>query len=191
METGEQSLEDNDIMFAVRGGDIEKLGLLFQKHNKQLYNYFLLVTRNRTASEDLVQEVFFRILKYRHTYRRENAYKTWMYSTAHNVRTDYFKKREKDHDYCEEPDDHQSDDPGPEELLEHKNDVMTLKKALNELPWDQREVLILSRFNNMRYEEIGTVLGCSEGAVKVRVFRALNALTEMYYKLSGEIHHGL
>jgi RNA polymerase sigma factor (sigma-70 family) len=184
-------LEDNDIMLAVRGGDIEKLGLLFQKHNKQLYTYFLLVTRNRTTSEDLVQEVFFRILKYRHSYCSENPFKTWMYAIAHNVRTDYFKKREKDHEYCEEPDDYESRDPGPDELLEHKNDIMMLKKAMKSLPGDQREVLILSRFNNMRYEEIGTVLGCSTGAVKVRVFRALNALTEIYCKLSGENNHGL
>ena len=184
-------MEDNDIMLAVCDGDIEKLGLLFQKHNKQLYNYFLLVTRHRTVSEDLVQEVFYRILKYRHTYRRENAYKPWMYAIAHNVRNDYFKKREKDHEYCEELDDHESGDPDPEEIFEHKNDIMTLKKALKNLPGYQREVLILSRFNNMRYEEIGTVLGCSTGAVKVRIFRALNALTEMYFKLSGEIHHGL
>lgn len=184
-------MEDNDIMLAVRNGDIEKLGILFNAHHKQLYNYFIYVTRDRFVSEDLVQEVFYRILKYRYTYRRENAYKSWMYAIAHNVRNDYFEKRKKDHEYCEEPDDHESGDPDPEEIFEHKNDIMILKKALNKLPGDQREVLILSRFHDMRYEEIGSILGCSAGAVKVRVFRALNALTEMYFKLSGEIHHGL
>ena len=117
-------MDDNDIMLSVRNGDIEKLGLLFKDYHKQLYNYFILVTRNRHTSEDLVQEVFFRMLKYRQSYRGENAFKPWMYAIAHNVRSDYFKKREKDYENCEEPDDYESGDPGPEELLEHNNDIM-------------------------------------------------------------------
>ena len=58
-------LTDHDVMLAVRDGDVEKLGVLFEKHHKRLYNYFLLETKNRQVSEDLEQDVFYRMLKYR------------------------------------------------------------------------------------------------------------------------------
>ena len=58
---------DHQLMLAVREGDLDKLGLLFEQYHKHLYNFFLRQTRNPQESEDLVQDVFFRMLNYRHT----------------------------------------------------------------------------------------------------------------------------
>ncbi|MFC1692326.1 RNA polymerase sigma factor [Candidatus Latescibacterota bacterium] len=184
-------MTDHEAMLAVRDGDIEKLGLLFEKHHKRLYNYFLLETKNRQVSEDLVQDVFYRMLKYRHTYHSEGKLMSWMFKIARNARIDYFREHSVQSDLIEEGDDFVSSDPNPEEKYEQESEIDLLRKAIDELPVDKREVIIMSRFNNMRYEEIGKVLGCTVGTVKVRVYRAIKELTNIYFKLAGETGHEL
>ncbi|MFC1528680.1 RNA polymerase sigma factor [Candidatus Latescibacterota bacterium] len=182
-------LKDHDIMLAVRDGDVEKLGLLFEKHHKRLYNYFLLETKNQQASEDLVQDVFYRMLKYRHTYHSEGKLMTWMFKIARNARIDYYREHSAQPVPIEEGDDFVSSDPNPLENLEQQSEIDLLRKAVDELSGDKREIIIMSRFNNMRYEEIGKVLGCTVGTVKVRVYRAIKELTRNYFKLAGETGH--
>ena len=74
----------------------------------------------------------------------------------------------------------------PEEVIARKQDVTFLQEALEKLPEEKREVLILSRFHNMRYEEIARILKCEIGTVKVRVYRALKELREKFCELRGE-----
>ena len=176
---------DHQLMLSIRDGNIEKLGQLFENHHKRLYNFFLRQTGNRQASEDLVQDVFLRMLKYRHTYRDDGSFDTWMFSIARNARIDYLRKNSVQYELLEKTDNLVSSDPNPEEILDHECDIAILEKAMAELPEDKREVIILCRFNNLRYEEIGKILGCTKGTVKVRVFRALKELSEKYFKLSG------
>ena len=73
-----------------------------------------------------------------------------------------------------------------EGVIGHKQDVQHLKEALQKLPEAQREVLVLSRFHNLRYEEIGRILRCETGTVKVRVYRALKELRERFCEVRGE-----
>ena len=75
-------MEDEQIMLEVRAGNIPRLEVLFDRHHKALFGYFMHQTGNRAASEDLVQDVFFRILKYRHTYQPETSFRAWMYQVA-------------------------------------------------------------------------------------------------------------
>src|ERR1044071_1880871 len=72
-------------MQEVRAGNVGKLEALFDRHHRALFRYFMHLTSNRAASEDLVQEVFFRILKYRHTYQPDSAFRAWMYQGGRNV----------------------------------------------------------------------------------------------------------
>ena len=82
-------MEDERIMSEVRAGDVGKLEALFDRHHQALYRYFLYLTANHAVSEDLVQEVFFRILKYRHTYQPEAGFRAWMYQVGRNVYMDH------------------------------------------------------------------------------------------------------
>jgi RNA polymerase sigma-70 factor (ECF subfamily) len=59
--------------------------------------------------------------------------------------------------------------------------------AMDRLPVDKREILLLSKFQDKKYKEIGEIIGCSEGAVKVKVFRALQELREVYRKLEKQL----
>jgi RNA polymerase sigma-70 factor (ECF subfamily) len=89
----------------------------------------------------------------------------------------------------EEPDNLVSNAPNPGEEYENKDDINLLRRAMAELSDDRREVILMSRFNHMRYKEIGEVLGCTVGTVKVRVYRAMKDLTERYFRLAGEKSH--
>src|SRR5215510_13934321 len=86
------TLTDEAIMLAVRDGDVGKLGLLFERYHRTLFDFFSRMLGNRTAADDLVQDVFFRILKYRKTYRDDSHFTTWMFHIARNARLDHFKK---------------------------------------------------------------------------------------------------
>ena len=83
---------DIHIMQEVKSGDCDKLGLLFEKYKLPLFGYFYRQIGNREHCEDLVQNVFMRMLKYRHTFEGYTKFTTWMYTIARNVALDHFKK---------------------------------------------------------------------------------------------------
>jgi len=178
-------LTDEQLMLATCNGDVRMFGELFERHSRPLFNYYLRMTGDRAASEDLVQDVFVRLLKYRSTYQPESPFAVWMYQVARNAHIDHLRKRrDKDH----VPLDDQwveasSPDPQPAEALEARRERALIRKALETLPENKREVLLLSRFQNLKYREIAALQGCSEGAVKTIVHRALKDLGRAYAAL--------
>ncbi|OHB73789.1 MAG: hypothetical protein A2Z25_00910 [Planctomycetes bacterium RBG_16_55_9] len=181
MESG----SDNELMAEVCSGKVDKLGLLFERHKTALFGYFYRNTHCTEISEDLVQSVFLRILKYKSRFSGYGKFTTWMYHIAHNVYTDYFKKNNT-----------QANSPGittaetedcetAERQLLKGERVQLIEKALHRLSEDQREILVLSRYWGLKYKEISEILDCSEGAVKVRIFRAIMKLKQIYSELEG------
>src|SRR5215471_13946200 len=83
---------DENLMLAVRNGEVAKLGVLFDRHHRSLFDFFAKMTGSRSTAEDLVQDVFFRILKYRATFRDESRFKAWMFHIARNARADHYRK---------------------------------------------------------------------------------------------------
>ena len=83
------------MMLSVKAGDLDKMGLLFERHHRALYNFFYYMTGRRESSEDMVQNVFFRMLKYRHTFSGEGEFRTWMYHLGRNVLKDFLKKNKR------------------------------------------------------------------------------------------------
>jgi len=129
--------------------------------------------------------VFFRMLKYRHTYRDGGQFTTWMYHLARNVQSDYYRKRRlevglSDQEWEARP---APADSGP--ALESRQEAALVRRALARLPEDKRELLVLARYQELPYEQIAELLDCDVGAVKVRVHRALRALREIYGELAG------
>ena len=176
---------DEQIMQQVRNGDARKLGLLFERYQTPLYNFYLRMTGDRASSEDLVQDVFLRILRYRHTYQDGTAFSTWMYQIARNARFDHFRKR-RGEVALDGAGDVGSPAPSAVDNLESKQETALIRRALARLPHQKREVLVLSRFQNMKYEEIGRILDCEAGAVKERVYRALRDHRQIYSELTKE-----
>jgi len=175
-------LTDNEVMLAVKDGATDQFALLFERHHRPLFNFFYRMTGQRSASEDLVQEVFLRILKYRETFHADSQFRGWMYQIARNVRMDYFRSRRSEDELPSalEP------VRAPTSSLEVKEQTALLERALLALPEEKREVLVLARFQEMKYAEIAALLNIEVGAVKVRVHRALKELREVFLKMSGE-----
>ena len=178
-------------MQAVRAGDVSKLGMLFDKHHRGLFHYFLQVTSNSAVSEDLVQEVFFRILKYRHTYQAGTAVRPWMYQIGRNALIDHVGRNKGEVPIPDSVEDFgasaaslgASPAPSPERQAQNSQEAALLKRALRAMPQEKREVLIMSRFLELKHEEIATVLNCEVGTVKVRVHRALRELGDRFFAL--------
>jgi RNA polymerase sigma-70 factor (ECF subfamily) len=180
-----ESSTDSALMKLVQAGDSAQLATLFERYHLGLFRYLLSLTRNRALSEDLVQEVFFRVLKYARSYDPSLSFSVWLYGMARNACFDALQKGRAEMTGSE-MEDIRSSAPMPEEVIARKQDVTFLEEALQKLPEDKREVLILSRFHNMRYEEIARILKCEIGTVKVRVYRALKELRESFCELRGE-----
>ena len=159
-------------MLQVRDGDVGKLAVLFERHHVKLFNFLVRLTDRRDASEDLVQDVFFRVLKYRHTFRGDAPFTAWMYQMETPMEG--------------QAETHQSPEPSPADVIEVVERRSLLRLALSRLPAEKREVLVLSRYQGLKYEEIGLILNCPVGTVKARVHHALKELRDIYLNLSEE-----
>lgn len=178
---------DEALMGQVKLGDVRKLAVLFEKHHRSLYNFFRHMSGDADLSQDLTQEVFFRMLRYRSTYDESRPFAAWMYQIARNTRAESVQKRRGELRFV--PDlieDLASPRPLAHETMERSQEIRLLRRALEQLPAAKREVLVLSRFQNLKYESIAEILGCEPGTVKVRVYRAVRALGEIYSQLAGE-----
>lgn len=175
---------DNELMAAVKNGDLEKLADLYEKYNRPLFAFFYKMTSDPQASEDLVQVVFCKILAYRDRYRdKDGTFAVWLFQIARNARIDHYHKEKflknaSDVDELEIKSD--SDTAGD---YERREKALRMREALNGLTEVQRETLILSRFNGLSYEEIAAIMNCRVGTIKARVFRAMETLRESFRAL--------
>ena len=172
-------------MLDVKAGNIAKLGLLYERHKKRLFSFFYNMNSNAELSEDLVQSVFERMLKYKHTFTTESNFIGWMFQIARNSNYDHFKKNKKrrydtDISSLEE---RINEGESVEAQLAMEEDTSLLNRALNMLQSDKKEILILSKFKELKYSEIGAMIGCSEGAARTKAHRALNDLRTIFLEL--------
>jgi len=183
-----ETLTDNFLMKKVKKGDLDKMGLLYERHKRRLFGFFYNMHGNSSLSEDLVQNVFVRMMKYKHTFTGEGSFVAWMFTTARNVNYDYLKKNKRaynEREFSTEEYKIEGDD-SIESQMEKNDDQNLLKIALNQLDVQKREVLILSKFKEVKFSEIGRILGCSEGAAKVKAHRALKELRTVFLQLQTQ-----
>ena len=176
---------DHDLMLAVRAGELSRLGDLFERHHRPLFGFLARLTRDPDTAEDLVQIVFQRILKYRHTYRDEGKFSAWIYHLARRVATDHFNRRQRTPTPADPTTfvDVADQAPTAQEHAAQSDELALMQNALGQLPPEQREILVLHRFQHLPHDEIGRLLNISAGTAKVRVHRALAALRDRFFKL--------
>ncbi|MDX1631548.1 MAG: RNA polymerase sigma factor [Thermoanaerobaculia bacterium] len=176
-----QTISDDEAMARVRDGDLARLSILFDRHHRRLFGYCFNFVRDRTAAEDLVQEVFVRMLKYRHSYREQGRFEAWMFRMARNVCLDHVDRRGIEIPVEEIPREaDESPEAGPDAVAAGREELRILERALGRLPEEKRDLLLLARFGSLTYDEIAETLGCTVGALKVRVHRALKQLEDQY-----------
>ena len=176
---------DSELMRQVRGGRTAALATLFERHHARLYRYSLRMTGNRAAAEDLVQDVFMKMLKYKTTFKDDSEFVPWMFGIGRNACLAHLRKTADDRFADGDVDRANRLDEATEEPRHDGQDEL-VRRALQRLPADRREVLVLSRYEYKTYDEIAKTLECSVGAVKVRAHRAMKQLREIYLDMAGE-----
>lgn len=171
---------DTELMRAVRDGDLSRLGVLFERHHRRLFSLFRRLGVAAAPAEDLVQEVFFRMLKYRAQFRDDGDLLPWMYQLSRNLAMDHHRRRGREAVAPEEAPEPVDTAPLAAETLERDDAARRMRRALASLPLAKRELLVLARYQLLRYDQIAQVLGCSAGAVRVRVHRAIKDLRDVY-----------
>ncbi len=176
-------MTDEVIMEAVKHGDLQQVSLLFGRYNKRIFNFLARMTLDRTLAEDLTQNVFLRIIKYRNSYREGARFQSWIYQVARNVFSDHYqvnKNKFSDFVDVEKVSDHMPDSE-ESELWDERERLLHLSMA--KLGAEQRELLILTRFQQMKYEEVALIMDTSVANIKVKVHRAIAKLREHYFEL--------
>jgi RNA polymerase sigma-70 factor (ECF subfamily) len=160
---------------------------LYQRRHRSLFRFFFRLTGRQTLAEDLVHDVFVRMIRYKHTYTAGDSFDAWMYRIARNAFADQAKKHR-----LETPGEGhefealESGRPDPFESYAKQQDLALLHRAMRELPEEKRELIVLSRFQGLTYEQIGQIVGAETGTVKVRVFRAMKEMSSIYANLQRE-----
>lgn len=171
-----QESTDEELMLEVAKGDLDKLKILFDRYHEHVFNFLLKMSRDRMLSEDVTQDVFYKLLKYRNTYKG-GSFVSWMFTIARNgLKSHYSRKNEGDSDLS---------------ALEYRlggndtekiDDFCHLQIALDKLETSDRELLILNRLHEIKYAELAEIVGSTPGAVKTKVSRALKKLKIIYFQ---------
>jgi len=178
-------------MRSVARGDLSGMNAIYENRHRPLFRFFFRLTGRQAVAEDLVHEVFVRMIRYRHTYQSDVAtpgvFEAWMYRIARNTLADRHRKLRHETTPAEgEMEMIESGRPTPFDVASKRQDLALLYRALRALPEDKREVLVLARFQGLPYEQIGHILGCEANTVKGRVFRAMKELGAIYSDLCKE-----
>lgn len=181
-----QQLTDNEIICNVQAGDLNQIAELYQRYKQIVYAYLYGIHRDRDLAQDLLQMVFIRVMKYNRQFQVNSNFRNWLFHIAKNVSKDHFLKKsnrpkESLAVLAQLPAESQRAD---HEMMRQESHEQ-LYTALAQLSRSQREILVLSKLQGMRYADIGEILQCSEGAVKVKVYRALKSLREIYLKMEN------
>jgi RNA polymerase sigma factor (sigma-70 family) len=174
-------IPDEIIMQRVKEGNLTEMSVLFERYHLRLYNFFLKLTMKKDISQDLTQNLFYRMIKYRNSYKNEHSVKSWMYQMARNLHIDYCKEEKKSEELFMKTDSYPTEviddgDGFPEE------DYERLEHAFSALSNEQKEIIVLSRYQGLKYEEISGIINQSVPAIKVAMHRAIKQLRGIYFK---------
>ena len=183
-----QAVTDEQLIQWVADGDSSCLATLFERHHRSVYQFCLQMTRQRAQSEDLVQDVFLKLLKNAKKFRNDGSFRGWMFNIARNVTIDHLRKSKRQRS---EPIDDALTDGG---LTDHRSaeqaaagsqKMQQVMQALAQLPTAAQEVIWLGRFEFDNYEDLGQALACNAGAARVRMHRAMALLNSTYTSMNG------
>lgn len=178
-------LDDSAVMDQVREGRLERMALLFERHHRKAFGFLLRLTGDRQVAEDLAQEVFLQMLRGRETWKSGSAFLPWMFQIARNLHVSHLRRQRPE--VASEVILDLTVDPQelPSAGLMRDQDASRLRQALATLPPRKRELLLLSREEDLSYRDLAGMLSISLGTVKVQVHRALQDLRQAYLKLQG------
>ncbi len=176
-------MTDEQIMEAIKNGDLEQAAILYARYHGRIFNFLARMTFDREQAEDLTQNVFLRLLKYRKSYKDGMRFQSWIYQMARNAFSDYYQIHKNKHNQFVDVQHVGNKASSAQEDMEQAEKVELLNRSLALLSQDQRELLILTRYQHMKYEEVALVMDTTVANIKVKVHRAISKLREHYFQL--------
>src|SRR6202012_5781332 len=163
--------------------------LLVYKYRRQMVHYMFRMVHNQAIAEELAQEVFLRVYRPRASYRAEAKFSTWLYRIATNLGVNHARdtkyERTAQNVYLDQPDPETGTSPdvadstlSAEQSLVRDERMQAIRKHVMALPERQRNAVLMHKYQEMDYKEIGEVLKLSESATKSLLFRAYQTLRE-------------
>jgi RNA polymerase sigma-70 factor, ECF subfamily len=180
---------DAALMLRVKRGDTAAFAQLVDKYKQPVINLAFRTLRDAAEAEDLAQNVFVQVFKSAHRYRRMAKFSTWLFTIARNLCLNEIRRRSRHpaesidaarHEQEDQPL-HQFEDRNaflPQDSLLHSELEQKIGQALAELPENQRTAILLCRQEELSYEEIAEVLGCSLSATKSLIHRGRETLKQ-------------
>ncbi len=163
-------MTDKELIRKVHNGDKEALNTIIKKYYDEIYRFCVYLTGNETDSYDITQEIFLKFIKYVDSYRYKNL-KGYLLIIARNSCCDYFRHK-KDMLWIEDMTRTGREDP----RITVMEDGMLLRQELMRIPPEQREVIVLHVYEELKFGEIAKMLGCHISTVKSRYFQGIKKL---------------
>ncbi len=187
MTQGAEQLTDEGLVAAVLAGDRDRFGELVERYQGRLVNYLFRLLRNLDEAHELAQEVFLKVYQALDRYDPSYRFSTWVFRVAQNAAIDQIRKRRlklvpihrQDEGESEGPErELPSDDRGPYGDLRNRERGEAIQTAIDGLPWEYRELIVLRHFGELSYEDIARLKKMPLGTVKNKLFRGRQALKE-------------
>lgn len=180
---------DAALMLRLAAGDEACFTLLAQKYHRPMIHFLFRMVRNQAVAEELAQEVFLRVYRSRESYRAEAKFSTWLYRIATNLAVNYARDTRRERGaqtvYLDAPDeetgttpDVADDRPNVEQRLMRDQRMAAIRMQVMALPERQRAAVLMHKYQDMDYRQIGEVLKLSESATKSLLFRAYQTLRD-------------
>ncbi|MFA5161502.1 MAG: sigma-70 family RNA polymerase sigma factor [Elusimicrobiales bacterium] len=177
------SVTDAVLVAAFRDGDAEAFEALYRRHEAGLYSFVLAMVKDEAAASDIFQETFIRVFRNIDKYSEEGKFKGWLYRTASNLAMDHFRRASRLGSFLPDGEDEEAPqrEPSargeePEILLDRLSDGEAVAKALDALPPEQKEVVLMREYSGMSFKEIAQATGAPLGTVLARMSRAVRKM---------------
>jgi RNA polymerase sigma-70 factor (ECF subfamily) len=169
-------LDDDYLVRQARRGSGHAFETLAARHQDRVFRLALRLTGDRTAAEDIAQEVLVAAWRGLPGFRGDASFTTWLYRiTSNAAHTHWTRQRVHTRITGDEP---AATSEQPEQVTENKGRAAALHQAIAALPFDQRTALVLYQFERLSYEQCADVLGVSVSTIRGRIARARHALVE-------------
>lgn len=187
MTQAAQPPTDEELVRAVLAGDQDRFGDIVERYQARLINYLFRLLRNPDEAHDLAQEVFLRVYQALDRFDPSYRFSTWIFRVAQNAAIDQIRKRRlrlvplsRPSQDGGEPQEIElpSDDRGPYGHLRNSERGEAIQTAIDSLPWEYRELVVLRHYAELPYEEIARLKKMPLGTVKNKLFRGRQMLKE-------------
>lgn len=157
-----KQLSDQDLVQRYLAGDNASIEILINRHKNKVYTYIILTVKNQHLAEDIFQDTFIKVIKSLHDgkYRDDGKFLSWVIRIAHNLIIDHFRKEKQINTFTSE--DYETDifnskklsEGNIEEFIIREQIINDVRSLINELPEDQKQVILLRHYGGLSFKEI-------------------------------------